>query len=262
MYPTILFKRLFKVRMSQADLFRSVESLLADYSWMEKYGKGWIRDYLVNNSYPDGTSYNEIWRRDFKACVGMIAAEPTQILQRQKLLSLSVNANSWIALDKAVTADFRSDVAVWKDCVIQSDRFKHADETKYSAILTQEGLFNVLSAALLSAMGLICFGLMDADSSSLTFYHDMRVHAFGKRLGTISNVKSLTDADPEAGVAFMAVFKERVTPHWKREDSFFRQLGDDISSRRPIEPYGAKWEILSNEYNAALQSLKDEIDER
>jgi hypothetical protein len=226
---------------------------------MEKYGKGWIKDYLINNRYADGSLYERQWKEEFDLCIELIAKEATWSLQRKKLLQLSVSANTWVALDQVVSKSYVGDVVLWKECVTTSSKFQGVDEQYYAALLSQMGIFNLLNISLFAAVGLICFGLTDSNSEKLTFFRKLKIYSLEKRLGSSKSIQSLVEDDAEIGTAIGLLFKERVLPYWERENVFFQQLGEDISSMRPIEPYADKWEKIASEYNQALETMKMEL---
>lgn len=257
-YLTVL-KRLLGARMSKEDLYKCVDGLLSDYSWMEKYGKTWIKDYLINNRDTNGRTFDETWRGELDAAIGLIATEPTWALQRKKLLQLRVSANDWVALDRVVSRSYRNDVDIWADCVITNLNFVGASEKFYPAMLTLFGVFNLLNSSILTGIGAVAFGLTDSDTDKATFYRDLKVNSLEKKFGLFKGLKTLTEENSEIGMTVIRTLRSHLEPHEKEEAKLFRQLADEIASRHSLDTFPEKYEKWADAYNQTLEASKADM---
>ena len=246
----MLLKRLLRREMTEADLLRGVEGLIANPPWPPE-----MRSALTEAKNSDGRTFIEQWRGEIKTLIASIAAEKTWGLQRQSLIGFRVAAMSWLALHAIVKNEPRT--ALWFSLVNGCGEFAVNPQSRWPLILLKTNEFANMNNAVLHVLGRLAYGVPQRTDDYLSILLELRKHNVEKGVALDRGINEINNIDEKEGERLLSIRNSDIYMTASRQlSAFLREFGERIASDKvDRKDVGDQWERLVNDLNDALRLM-------
>jgi hypothetical protein len=254
--------KILKRRMTQTDMYESIQKKLIDYTWMEKEGVGWVREALLNITCIDGSMLNDKWRDSLENLIVLISKEKTWDLQKAKLIHFCVASNDMLALNAVLFKAHPFETLFWHNYLSGAPNLKRYPKSEWLKILRDEYIINISNSSMLHVIGVINFNLSDDTITKISSYRKIKEHHLEKKFGLLEGIQLLLDdhnGSARVQEKISKKFKNKLLLFDNEYEVLFRSLAADITAEVSVVKYSKMLESLILKNNIELNRFIEDV---